>query len=228
MKDKSFTLIELLVVIAIMGLLSSIVLVNLKGTREKARIAKILEFSQSVNHALGAYAVGIWRFEEGQGSTAYDSSGYGNNGKLGDGTCTPGFGNCPNWTTGILGYALSFDGTDDYVQVVHSASLNITSAITLEAWVYDPPVAIDIGPGAIDRAAFASVGTIIDLANPANKSGIITSVDFWFSGGGTGVRVGTFFLVSGTTYQCRDSATIGSVSGSPPKEHLLKIHRATL
>jgi len=40
MKRKSFTLIELLVVIAIIGLLSSIVLVSLSGTRQKAKIAK--------------------------------------------------------------------------------------------------------------------------------------------------------------------------------------------
>jgi hypothetical protein len=33
------------------------------------------------------------------------------------------------------GYALQFDGVNDYVNVAASASLNITSAITIEAWV---------------------------------------------------------------------------------------------
>lgn len=39
-KEKAFTLIELLVVIAIVGLLSSVVLVSMAGTREKAKVAK--------------------------------------------------------------------------------------------------------------------------------------------------------------------------------------------
>ncbi|MDO8436084.1 MAG: LamG-like jellyroll fold domain-containing protein [bacterium] len=100
MRKKAFTLIELLVVIAIIGLLASIVLVYLKGTREKARIAKALDFSQTINHVIGAYAVGIWRFDEGSGTIASDSSGYGNNGIISGAT----------FTDGILGKALSFNG----------------------------------------------------------------------------------------------------------------------
>jgi len=125
-KNKSFTLIELLVAIAIIGLLSSIVLVSTKGARDKARIAKALEFSQSVYHSLGANTVGIWRFEEGLGNTAYDSSGYGNNGTI----------NGASYTIGILGTALSFDGADDYVDAGNGASLTLGSAVTAEAWVY--------------------------------------------------------------------------------------------
>lgn len=79
-QQKSFTLIELLVVIAIIGLLSSIVLVNigLPGQRQKARIAKTLEFSSSIQNALGSEAVGIWTFD----NNAFDTSGYGNNGTI--------------------------------------------------------------------------------------------------------------------------------------------------
>ena len=51
-KNKGFTLIELLVVIAVIGLLSSIVLVSMKGVREKARIAKTQETLRQVYLAI--------------------------------------------------------------------------------------------------------------------------------------------------------------------------------
>jgi len=51
-KKKGFTLIELLVVIAIIGLLSSIVLVSMGGTRKRARDARRQADLQSVMTAM--------------------------------------------------------------------------------------------------------------------------------------------------------------------------------
>ena len=83
MNNKSFTLIELLVVIAVIGLLTSIVMVSMKGTRGKAKITKGLQFSQSINHALGAHAVGIWDFNDHDTpGVANDRSGYANHGTI--------------------------------------------------------------------------------------------------------------------------------------------------
>ena len=72
--------------------------------------------------------VGWWRFEEGSGSIAYDSSGYDNDGTLnGD----------PNWVAGREGlYALDFDADGDYVNVPDiDGSLDIDSNLTIAAWV---------------------------------------------------------------------------------------------
>jgi prepilin-type N-terminal cleavage/methylation domain-containing protein len=79
--------------------------------------------------------VGYWSFDEGTGIIAYDKSGYGNNGTLLDASSTNADGSRPpQWTTGKVGGALSFDGVDDYVSVANSASIN-TSRTSIIAWV---------------------------------------------------------------------------------------------
>lgn len=126
-KEKSFTLIELLVAISIIALLTGIILVNLQSSREKARIAKGLHLSGQIQHALGAYAVGEWNFNTIEaGNKVRDISGNGNDGTVNGATLTSSLPGLVN--------ALSFDG-DDFVDCVNNASLNITGAITIEAWI---------------------------------------------------------------------------------------------
>lgn len=73
---------------------------------------------------------------------------------------------------------------------------------------------IDVGSGAADLESYHAAGwTLIDKANPANLSGLLTSVDVWTTDAVTGFVIGVFTLVSGTTYSCRSSATIGAVTG---------------
>jgi parallel beta-helix repeat protein len=67
-----------------------------------------------------------WHLDDGNGTTAVDTSGNGNDGTL---------VNNPAWVKGKIGKALSFDGTNDYVDCGQSTSLKITGAITVEAWV---------------------------------------------------------------------------------------------
>ena len=68
--------------------------------------------------------VSCWTFDEGSGTTAYDSMG------TNDGTIYGAI-----WATGIVDGALSFDGIDDYVEVPDSDSLDIAGAITMSGWV---------------------------------------------------------------------------------------------
>jgi len=81
----------------------------------------------SVTGNASAELVGYWKFDEGAGTTAYDSSGNGLDGTL--------KGN-PKWVAGYLGGALDFDGSDDYVEVSHNPILSITDEITIAAWTY--------------------------------------------------------------------------------------------
>jgi prepilin-type N-terminal cleavage/methylation domain-containing protein len=132
---KGFTLMELLVVIAIIGLLSSIIFAITRGADEQGRIAKGLQFGQHLQNSLGSYAVGIWSFDEGSGSTANDISGWGNNGTL---------VNSPTWrcasvdtsyTPSGQGCSLEFNGVDNYVDIGDETSLDISDAFTVEAWI---------------------------------------------------------------------------------------------
>ena len=61
-KKKAFTLIELLVVIAIIALLTVIVLVNLGGAREKAKIAHVLEQIHQVRLAIELYGADTGKY----------------------------------------------------------------------------------------------------------------------------------------------------------------------
>ena len=69
--------------------------------------------------------VGWWTFDEGSGTVAKDSSGYGNDGALN--------GN-PQWVFGYLGGALEFDGADDYVDCGNDPSLDLTTW-TITFWL---------------------------------------------------------------------------------------------
>ncbi|MBP9759117.1 prepilin-type N-terminal cleavage/methylation domain-containing protein [Candidatus Dojkabacteria bacterium] len=72
-------------------------------------------------------AIAHWRFDEGSGTTATDSSGNALNGVLTGG---------PTWVTGKYGNAISFDGVDDYVVVSNNPFINMGNGnYSYEAWV---------------------------------------------------------------------------------------------
>jgi len=88
--------------------------------------------------------VGWWKLDECQGLTAFDASGLGNNGTINIGTSgtQTSIGTCNTsgtaWSNGASGHtnsSLNFDGTDDYININDSNSLDITKAITISVWV---------------------------------------------------------------------------------------------
>jgi len=70
-------------------------------------------------------AAAAWHFDAGTGQKALDSSGNSNHGKIVG----------ASWTEGVRGYALEFDGKNDYVLVLDSDSLDISEEITIASWI---------------------------------------------------------------------------------------------
>ncbi len=68
--------------------------------------------------------IGHWTLDDGVGATAVDSAA------SNDGTV-----NNVTWTTGPLGGALELDGTNGYVSVPSTPTLQLTSALTIAGWV---------------------------------------------------------------------------------------------
>lgn len=69
--------------------------------------------------------VAAYSMDAGAGTTLPDDGGNGNNGVIAG----------PIWTDGKYGGALSFDGIDDWVTIPDAPSLDLSAALTIEAWV---------------------------------------------------------------------------------------------
>ena len=70
--------------------------------------------------------VGYWKFDEGSGNIAYDSSGNGYNGMLVNG---------PTWTSGKYGGALKFNGVNNSVTMGNVLNMGANQPFTISVWV---------------------------------------------------------------------------------------------
>lgn len=178
---RGFTLIELLVVIGIIGVLATFAVVQLAGSRQKARIAKGAAFSGQVLRSLGDDVVGRWDFDDCSG-VAYDGSGNNRNITLPAGVTFSA--NTPQ----NQGCSLVFNGTTN----INFASVNPTvTDITMSGWIYLPSVsqhgAISaVGTGYLDGMGFGVGGT--NLLNDGNHFIVVFGNVGWYD---TGVNIGT-------------------------------------
>src|SRR5262249_21799098 len=83
-------------------------------------------FTAATSPSGGSSLVAAYGFNEGSGTLVGDASGSGNAGTVANGT----------WSaSGKYGSALSFNGSSSLVTVPDAASLRLTTAMTIEAWV---------------------------------------------------------------------------------------------
>ena len=117
----------LIIVALILGLV-------LTGCSLLSNVGQVPSYEQSGFTYLTKYGllpdlVGLWHFDEGSGTTAFDSSGNDNDGTLYN------FVSPHGWVPGMFGNALSFDGADDYVNAGSDAGFDFTGKFTVEAWI---------------------------------------------------------------------------------------------
>ncbi len=113
--------------------------------------------SATISTAPPVGLVAAYSFDQGSGATLTDHSGSGNHGTISGAA----------WTgAGRFGGALSFDGVNDWVTIADAASLDLTSGMTLEAWIRPTAlgnnwrtVLLKEQPGNYAYALYASTGT---------------------------------------------------------------------
>ena len=110
-KRKSFTLIELLVVIVIIGILAGIIMISTSSSIDKANIAKLKVFEESIANDLAANMVSRWKLDEINGITTPDAWGS-NTGTL---YGTNGLPQLKLSSECVSNACFEFDGIDDYI-----------------------------------------------------------------------------------------------------------------
>jgi hypothetical protein len=117
--------------------------------------------------------VGAWGFNEGSGATTVDTTG-----------AMVGTISGATWTTaGKFGSALSFNGTNASVTIPDNPLLELTTGMTVEAWVMPTAaasglttVAMKEQPGGMDYTLYAANGAALPPAGYVDQSGTDTSV----------------------------------------------------
>lgn len=129
LSTKGFTLIEILFVILIIGIVASVVVINISiSSKEKARIASGLSFSDSVRAQLSTYELSWWRFE----NNANDNWGSMNGNIIGGVSYVS--------SAGISGGAYNFNGIDGYVNLDGLNFHKDGASWTFSAWIKSPTI----------------------------------------------------------------------------------------
>jgi hypothetical protein len=119
---------------------------------------------------LNSGLVGSWSFDapDMAGSIAYDRSGQGNNGTLGN---IETFTSIPVRTIGKIGQALNFNGST-YVDLANPTSLNNIPRKTISAWMYPRRISASADVGRIlDKNHGATAGWFFFICNAGDEGG---------------------------------------------------------
>jgi concanavalin A-like lectin/glucanase superfamily protein len=130
--------------------------------------------------------VAHWPLDETSGPTAQDIEG-GHDGDLTDG---------PVWTPGQIEGGLSFDGSDDYINVPHQDTLSF-STFTISAWV--KPAALNGYRVIVSKGTAADLNYYLGTNNNEISFGFL-NVGVWteFNTTGAGLAINNWYHLTGT------------------------------
>jgi len=178
--------------------------------------------------------VGFWKFDEGTGNTAYDSSGNNHDGIV--------YG--ASWVDGYVNKALQLNGASDYIAIPDSPSLSRFTQLTLEAWIKVDSLDASSLRGIINKGNgggyfgdeyglqlnYDKVRLILSAGPPSgwitvvdSPSAIIVgqwhhvagtwdSTNFCIYVDGVAIKSGTVILPGATTHDTSNSLNIGAIS----------------
>src|SRR3989441_24250 len=124
---------------------------NVSALSASASAATLPPPPADISSGLGLY----YRFDEGAGSLANDSSGNGNTGSLLGGT---------TWTAGQLGQAVNFNGVSGNVTASTTTGLNQSTTLTIAAWINPSDVSATYRT-LVAKGAAGLRGYAVDLYN---------------------------------------------------------------
>jgi PKD repeat protein len=128
--------------------------------------------------------VAAYNFDETTGTTVADASGFGNTGTITGAT---------HVTTGKYSGALSFNGTSNFVTVADANSLDLTTGMTIEAWI-NPSVATGT------RDVIIKEGTGVDIYNLYYRDDAGKPEGNVFVGGSNRTALGTSIPINTWTH----------------------------
>ncbi len=162
----------------------------------------------TVLSSVEAYSPGL-----GNMAAWYPANGNGNEVVLGNnGTAVSGAG----YAAGKVGQAFTFDGNDDVVTAPNRADLQVTSALTIDAWINPASTTQDQGAGVVAKGSFRTGAYAIDIIQTdGDDANARTLRFFWHLDNSTNYQVfAPYWLTADKVGTWRHiAATYDSVSG---------------
>jgi concanavalin A-like lectin/glucanase superfamily protein len=137
--------------------------------------------------------VAAYGFNEGSGTLTNDVTGNGHTGTLSGAT----------WALGRFEGALSFDGVDDWVTVTDAATLDLTTGMTLEAWLH--PTALSGWRSAIMKETTTGLAYALYASDGAVPTGSMSRAGVDYHAQGTAALALNTWTHVAVTY---DGATL--------------------